>query len=126
MKVIFSTIFLLTSLHVFSYVPTVESLFRHGGNPEVASNAVVLNIKVSTEKKEENIGKVESFFKLYLSKSGTDAIKISQARYDSMGFIENEINHKYYNPNFSGTFLNGENPNVERGLFWTSLRSIFF
>jgi len=126
MKKIFVTTIILLSMNVFGYVPTVESLFRHGGNPDVSASSVALNIRVSTEKKDEVGGKVESFFKLYLTKAGQDSLRISQARYDSVGFIENEINHKFYLSNFSGVLTKDESLNVERGLFWGILRSIYF
>jgi hypothetical protein len=118
----------LFTLDCFAYIPTVESLFRHGGNPDVTSNTVALNIKVVKEENKEvgKEGEGYSFYKIYLTKSHNDSMKISQIRFDDGAYGDASVVQKNYMPNFTAFSLKAEPQNLEKGLFWGLMKSIFF
>jgi len=118
----------LFSLESFAYIPTVESLFRHGGNPDVTSNTVAINIKVIKEenKSEEKEGERKNFYKIFLTKSTNESMKISQIKFDDESFGDTSVVHKLYMPNFTAFSLKAEPKNLEKGLFWGLMKSIFF
>ncbi len=45
---------LLISINLHAYVPSVESLFSNGNNPEIGKNSVVANIEITRNTKEES------------------------------------------------------------------------
>jgi hypothetical protein len=101
----------LISSQVFAYVPSVESLLRHGPNPDVSANGVSLTLAIKkieatakTEEKESllNETRSEDFYKLFFTKNGIDSMKLAQTRYENNSFSEASLLDKHYYSNFSG------------------------
>lgn len=133
-KLIFVLICLSSS--AFAYVPTVESLFRHGSNPDVTANGVSLTFTVKkieavakeAPKNEEtllNESKAEDFYKLFFTKNH-DVMKVAQTRYDNNTFSEASLLEKHYYPNFSPYTIKGSSEESEKGIFQGMLRSMLF
>jgi hypothetical protein len=121
-------IFLFLSIYsfsVFAYVPTVESLFRHGGNADVSSNSIVVNFKITKEVTESEANAEHAYFKIVMTKAG-DTLKISQAQFLDDSYSDSSMIHKAYNSNFSPFSIGEESAQVEKGLFWGLMKSIFF
>lgn len=121
-------LFFLVSFSAMAYVPTVESLFRHGSNPEVTSNAVAFNMIVKrVQGKEASPLKSDremDYYKIYLAKNGHDSLKVSQARYKNDGFTDSGLEHKSYYSNISPyTFKPGPDQ-LEKGLFFALIHSV--
>lgn len=123
---------LLVSFSASAYVPTVESLFRFGGNPEVTANAAVISFavrKIDTETEEDSLlreKKSEGFYRLFLTKSTGDALKIAQVHYKDGRFTEAGLDHKVYYPNFTPHTLRPTLDQMEKGLFLSLLHSMIF
>ncbi len=109
---------LLVTTQALAYVPTIESLFRHGSNADVSSNGVsfTLSLKkiipgevgkpaVATEEK------VDDYFRIFLNKTSGDNLKVAQARYTDKTFSESSLTHKIYFSTFSPYTLK---PSVEQ------------
>ncbi len=127
---------LVLSSSAWSYVPTVESLFRHGANPDLTANGVVLNLvvkkihstaaeptgEVSLLKEE----KAEDYYKLYFNRISNEGLKVSQGRFNNASFAETALEQKIYFPNFSAYTVKGSVEQLERGLLFSALNSILF
>jgi hypothetical protein len=113
------------SLDAFSYVPTVESLFRHGGNPDVTSSSVVLNFKVTKVAGGSEESDETGYFKIVISKY-REILKITQAQFENDSFLDNSIIDQSYLSSFSPFSLKGETGQIEKGIFWGLLESIYF
>jgi hypothetical protein len=123
--------------NVEAYVPTVESLFRHGSNPDVSANGVSLTLVVKKMAAGEKVSgttqdavllkeqRTEDFYKIFFTKSG-DALKVAQTRYSSANFSENSLLHKTYYPNFSAYTFKPGTEAIEKGVFFSLLQSIIF
>lgn len=133
---LFSLFLLGYALTAGAYVPTVESLFRHGPNPDLAANGVVVSLHIkkmnvsSTGESPQDVSllkesKAEEFYKIYFTKNG-DNLKVSQARFESGSFAETSIDHRVYYPNFSAFTVKGSVEQVEKGIFFSALNSILF
>lgn len=133
---VLSALILCTTLNARAYVPTVESLFRHGANPEVSSNGVVLNLVVkkigptdgSSSSQTTSLlkeARPEDFYKLYFTRNG-ETLKLSQARFSNGNYAETSLEHKVYYPNFSAYTIKGTDEELEKGLFFSVLNSIVF
>ncbi len=121
-----------------AYVPTLESLFRHGGNPDVTANGVVLNLMVkkispaavaATTVQDASLlqeTRAEDFYKLYFTKSSSDSMKLAQTRYTNASYADNTLENKIYYPNFSAYTIKANVENVERGLFFALMDSLVF
>lgn len=121
----------------FAYVPTVESLFRHGSNPEVSVNGLSLTLVVKKiqpgEKTTSNVGdvsllqdeKVEDYYKLFFTRTG-DHLKVAQTRYNNKNFSEASLEHKIYYPNFTAYTLKPSIEEAEKGIFFGLLHSLTF
>lgn len=121
------------SLQAMAYVPTVESLFRNGANPDITANAVMISLKVThlapTGQAEGSLlgdQKQEEFFRLYFQQSSPDTWKVSQARYSDGTFSESSFIDKVYHPNFTAFSLKGAGEESEKGLFFATLTSMLF
>lgn len=134
-KLILATLFLSSS--VFAYVPTVESLFRHGSNPDVTANGVAITFVVKkieavakeAPKGEESLlheSKAEDFYKMFFTKMGTEAMKVAQTRYANNTFNEASLMEKHYYPNFTAFTIKGTPEESEKGIFQGMLRSMVF
>lgn len=122
----------LWSFSAAAYVPTVESLFRHGGNPEVSVNGisatlVVKRLQHSDGGQDSDLLKerAEDFYKLFFTKSG-ETLKVSQTRYNHNSFSEGSLEHRSYLPNLSPHTFKTEGNDLEKGLLFSALTSIFY
>lgn len=127
---------LFISFSAMANVPTVESLFRHGSNPDVTANGVSLNLKV--EKVLLNLEKPEGlmhdvsgknnrtsdFFKVFFTKTPTDVFKVAQARYSKSNFSITSVEHKVYYSNFTSYSFKPNIESVEKGIFFGLLNSL--
>lgn len=131
----FALLFFVSTAH--AYVPTVESLFRHGSNPEVSADGVSITLNVKRinpgEKSEAPSGdaslltseREEDFYKIYFSQNEkTETLKIAQTRYNSAQFSENSLEHKVYFSNFTGHTIKADIEHMEKGLFYALLQSL--
>ena len=133
MKFAFLLVFVIASAQ--AYVPTVESLFRHGSNPDVTANGISLTLivkKMGGEKaptttmdaslvKEE---RPEDFYKIFLTKSANENLKIAQTRYKNATFSEAALEHKIYYPNFTPYTFKAGVEELEKGLFFSLIHSL--
>lgn len=134
-RILFVTVILLFINVAQAYVPTVESLFRHGSNPEVSTNGVILTFQVKKilpgEKAVTTINdlgllkdiKAEDFYKIFFSRHN-ETLKISQTRYNSAKFSESSLIHKVYYPNFTAYTVRPNLQEAERGIFFGLLSSL--
>lgn len=115
------------SFSAMAYVPTVESLFRHGSNPEVTSNGVAFNMTVKRLQGGNSALKSDrevDYYKMYLTKNGADAFKVSQARFKNDGFSDSALEHKAYYSNLSAYTFKPDPEHLEKGLFFSLLHSL--
>lgn len=127
---------LIVSTSSFAYVPTVESLFRHGSNPDVTANGVSLTFVVKkmeagAKSQSSDSGlvmetKAEDYYKLFFTKVSNDVMKVAQTRYANNTFSEASLLEKVYYPNFSAYTIKGSPEESEKGLFHSMLRSMIF
>lgn len=134
MKVLALFLF-IASAH--AYVPTVESLFRHGSNPEVSANGVSLTLVVKRiqpgESKSGSVNdasllkeqRVEDFYKIFFTKAG-DSLKVAQSRYSNGSYSEGSLLHKTYYPNFNAFTIKPGVESAEKGVFFALLNSLVF
>ncbi len=131
----FALLVFLISTSAMAYVPTVESLFRHGANPEVTGNGIVLTLVVkkiqpgatSTSVQDVSLLKdqrTEDFYKIFINKVSGDSIKVTQARFSSGSFLDVGLEHKVYYPNFTAYTIKPNIEQVEKGLFFALLHSL--
>lgn len=127
-------LFLTTS--VFAYVPTVESLFRHGSNPDITANGVsitfvVKKVEAGTKTSGSDVSllnetKTEDFYKMFFTKVSNDVMKVAQTRYENNTFNEASLLEKIYFSNFTAYTVKGSPEESEKGLFHGMLRSMIF
>lgn len=133
MKIVFASLFLVSSVH--AYVPTVESLFRHGANPEVTANGISITIivkkmggeKASTTNQDASLvqdARPEDFYKMFLTKGPNESFKIAQTRYKNGTFSESALEHKTYYPNFTSYTIKPDVDQLEKGLFFSLIHSL--
>jgi len=129
-------VFFLIS-NAFAYVPTVESLFRHGSNPDITANGISLSFVVkkveafakADGKSDESLlkeTKAKDYYKLFYTNISSDVFKVAQTRYDSSLFSEGSILEKKYYPNFTAYTIKGSAEESEKGLFQGMLISMLF
>jgi hypothetical protein len=111
-----------------AYVPTVESLFRNGSNPDIVSNGVSVQMKIkklttSEDGQNHSTPTEEYYYKIFLTKN-SDVIKLSQVCTTSEVINENTIKHKSYYSNFSPYSLKTGQENVDKALFYGILISM--
>lgn len=127
---------LFVSTSVMAYVPTVESLFRHGANPEITANGVAITfvvkkIEVGTKTTSSDVSllnetKSEDFYKMFFTKVSNDVMKVAQTRYENNTFNEASLQEKVYFSNFTSYTVKGSPEESEKGLFQGMLRSMIF
>ncbi len=130
--------FLFLTSQALAYVPTVESLFRHGPNPDVTANGVSLTLTVKryegapgkeNQKTESSLlsdTKAEDYYKLFFTRVNSEIMKVAQTRYENSGFSESSLLDKQYYPNFTSYTLKNSDESAEKGIFHSMLRSILF
>lgn len=113
----------------FAYVPTVESLFRFGSNPEVTVNGVSVTLAVKRLEAESKPGssvtdasllgsqRTEDYYKIFFTKSN-ETLKVAQSRYDNASFSESSLLHKIYYPNFTSYTIKADLESAEKGIFY--------
>jgi hypothetical protein len=128
---------LFISFSSYAYIPTVESLFRHGSNPDVSTNGASFNLVVKKitlgEKKTAEINDAanlngeskEEYYKVYFSRT-TDGLKVAQTRSTNSHFSEASLLHKVYYPNFNAFTVKASSESAERGIFYGLLHSLAF
>ena len=125
------------SFQSFAYIPTVESLFRHGSNPDVTANGVSITFMVkrveASDKNSENSdvsllaeNKKEDFYKLFFTRVNNDLMKVAQTRYANNTFSEASLMEKIYYPSFTNFTIKATPEESEKGLFHAMLRSMIF
>jgi hypothetical protein len=125
------------SFNAFAYIPTVESLLRHGSNPEVTANAVSVSFVVKKlgvtpkgeSKNEESLlneVKSEDYYKIFYTKVGHDVYKVSQTRYNNSNFSEGSLLEKHYFSNFTPYTNKGSLEESEKGILNGMLVSMIF
>lgn len=132
MKFVLLSLFTISS--AMAYVPTVESLFRHGSNPDVISNGMSLTLQVkkmhhSEESQGETLVKeqrLNDHYRLFFTRGNGDSLKIAQARYTNNSFTEGSLEHKIYYPNFNAFTIKTDPAHIEKGLFFAVLHSILY
>lgn len=130
-------ILLFSSFSALAYIPTVESLFRHGENPDVTANGVSVTFaikKIDGSVKSEvpsdssllSEAKSEDFYKLFFTKISSDSMKVAQTRYDNSSFSEGSLIGKQFFSNFTAYTIKSNPEDTEKGLFHAMLRSMVF
>ena len=129
----FFLITLIVSSQAFAYVPTIESLFRHGSNADVTSSGVSFRLALKKivpgeeGKAPSSIElKPEDYFKIFLMKASGDNLKIAQARYSDNTFSETSLSHKIYFSAFSPHTLRPSVEQMEKGVFFALINSLVY
>jgi hypothetical protein len=123
---------LLVSSQAFAYVPTIESLFRHGSNAEVTANGVAFTMAVRRliPGEEGQVTptdqKADEYFRIFLTQGTGDNLKIAQARYRDNTFSESSLDHKIYYSSFSPYTLKPSVEQMEKGVFFALVNSLAF
>jgi hypothetical protein len=119
----------LFSSEVMAFVPTIESLFRHGSNAEVTANGVSFTMAIKKVLPGEE-GKAQSqaddYFRIFLTKGTGDNLKIAQARYRDNTFSEGSLEHKIYYSAFSPYTLKPSVEEMEKGVFFALVNSLAY
>jgi hypothetical protein len=133
----FALFLTMTISSAHAYVPTVESLFRHGGNADITTNGVSLSLTIKRLHKAERAenpndishlkeAKGEDYYKLFFTKAGAEAMKVAQTRYNNASYSESSLREKVYFSNFTAYTLKATMEDAEKGLFFAMLRSTLF
>lgn len=123
----FAFLFCALTSTAFAYVPTVESLFRHGGNADMLSsaNTVTMTLKVQRVPPTVEEGKrAEDFYKIFITKTNNDSMKLSQTRYENNSYSEASLEQKVYYPNFTAHTISPNPEQIEKGIFFALMRSL--
>lgn len=122
----------LFSFNAVAYVPTVESLFRHGSNPEVTSNGVAFTMAIKRivpgQVNAENPPEIaaQDYFRIFLTKATGDNLKVAQARYKDNTFSEGSLDHKVYYSNFTPYTMKPAVEQMEKGIFFALVNSLAY
>ncbi len=123
----------LFSTNAIAFVPTIESLFRHGSNAEVTANGVSFTMAVKriipgeeAEATNPAAPKADEYFRVFLTKTGADSLKIAQARYRDNTFSEGSLEHKIYYSAFTPYTLKPSVEQMEKGVFYSLVHSLAF
>jgi hypothetical protein len=124
---------LIISTQAIAYVPTVESLFRHGSNADVSTTGVsfTLALKKMTPGEEgkphlPTDQKGDDYFKIFLTKMAGDNLKVAQARYTDNTFSESSLAHKIYYSTFSPYTLRPSVEQMQKGVFFALINSLAY
>lgn len=112
----------------WGYVPTVESLFRNGSNPDITGNVAILNFKISKMDPSGIIQDTSSFtkenYQVHYVKFNDEVYKLNQFKFSGDGFNEKDIIHHAYYPNYNAfSFANQPNA-VDKSFFYGILNSL--
>jgi hypothetical protein len=120
---------LLVSISSNAYVPTVESLFRHGNNPDVTTNAIMVSAKVTLA--NQFLDKVEGaptesalWVRWIYNVTGTGKLKLTQLIYRSQAMVEASLVDKVYVAELSPQSFGTTPEASERGLFMGLMNSL--
>jgi hypothetical protein len=121
-------VLLSISFSVFAYVPTVESLFRNGSNPDLTQNAAVVTFKITpvnplAEKGEQAQGQ-SVWVKLIYHLGGGGRIKLSQLTYRSSAINDTAADSKVFFSEMSSNAFDQSVEMTERGLFYSIMNSL--
>jgi hypothetical protein len=117
----FLTLFIIFfNFNAFSYVPTVESLFRNANNPEVTTNALVLNLSI---KKVDNQSVTPAAVKLVYNSFNDSSLKLTQLLFSTESFSDAELLDKKYMGSFTTKNFHLDN-SLEKGLLFASLNTL--
>jgi hypothetical protein len=124
---------LMMASQAMAYVPTVESLFRHGSNPDISSNGLSLTLIVKkmdqqSKKPTEDDSTIEEkrqedFYRIFFTQTSS-GLKVAQARYRNGTFSDSALEHKIYYPNFTPFTVKPDVEFIEKGLFYGLLNSM--
>ncbi len=121
-------IIVLFSLNAYSYVPTVESIFRNGNNPDMTQNAAMVTLKITpvnplAEKGEQAQG-VSTWVKLVYHIGGGGRIKLSQLTYKTSSMVDSSADSKVFFSELSPNSFDQSIEMSERGLFYSLFNSL--
>lgn len=121
-------VLLSISFSVFAYVPTVESLFRNGSNPDLTQNAAVVTLKITpvnplAEKGEQAQGQ-SVWVKLVYHLGGGGRIKLSQLTYRTSALTDSTADSKVFFSEMSPNSFDQSVEMTERGLFYSIMNSL--
>jgi hypothetical protein len=123
----FLVVFCLLIGSVYAYVPTVDSLFRHGSNPDILSNGISVTLSLNRIDNEGNLIQVDNkkadFFKIFFTKT-TEGLKVVQTKYINASFSEQSLVQKIYYPNYNGQTFRPNIESAEKGIFLGVLYSL--
>jgi hypothetical protein len=120
---------LIFSKSVLAYVPSVESIFRHGNNPEVTTNALMLAAKISAvnpflEKNEQQQGE-SMWVKWVYNITPQGKLKLTQLIYRSAAMTEASLIDKTFISELTPQIFAGDSPEkIERGLLLSLFNSM--
>lgn len=125
------TLLILVNLFVLSahaYVPTVESLFRHGTNADVTTNAIMVSAKVALvnpyAEKVEQVEGSAMWVKWVYNVTSQGKLKLTQLIYRSASMTEASLVEKSYVSELSPTAFDSSPEMGERGLFMSLMNSL--
>src|SRR5690606_478227 len=136
---VFGLALFFTVTPVLAYVPTVESLLRHGANPDVSATGISLTLVVKkiqhgtdhmtpVSSQETSLLKekrTEDFFRVFFNRdTENELVKVAQTRYSDKTFSEGSLEHKVYFPNFTAYTIRPNIEELEKGIFYGLLRSL--
>lgn len=120
---------LLCTQAAWSYVPTVESLFRNGSNPDINGNVAIVNLKITkmdpSGMMQEEKNNPSEYYRVYYTKLSDEVIKLNQFKYSNDSFQnEGNIVHRAYYPNFNSYSLANQPNALEKSMFYGILHSL--
>jgi hypothetical protein len=111
------------------YVPTVESLLRHGANPDVNVNGISFNLIVkkseTTSSPENKINEEKDYYKIFFTRT-EDGLKVAQTKHSGAVFSDSTLEHKVSFSGASPFTLKPSVENAEKGVFYGLLNSLAF
>lgn len=133
-KIILLISFMMTQA-ALSYTPTPESLFRNAENPDLLGSTVIANLKVSLLKGEkESINGIdiaslsqadrEKYYKLFIYTDEEGNTRLMQLNY-ARGFEKSQLQNLIYKPYFTYKNLGLNKEQVEKGVFYSLMASLF-
>lgn len=135
MKKLILTLALISS-STWAYVPTVESLFRHGSNPDISATGILVTMNVkrldasAKPSSTQDVSlikeaKVDDYFRIFYSRSNTsNSLRVAQTRYTDNSFSEGSLEHKIYYPNFTPFTVRATAEQAEKGIFYALMNSL--
>jgi len=128
-KPFITVLLVLITLRTEAYVPTVESLFRHGSNPDVTTNAIMVSAKVSlanqfVEKMEGSPAESALWVRWVYNITAGGKLKVTQLIYRSQAMVEASLVDKVYVAELSPQSFGATAEAGERGLFMGLMNSL--